>query len=252
MHRERLENGDKFDRRNQDDRTGYGTRAPHEDHHTAGRGRGSHVYRQGDNSRAQGFQGPQGAQSKREDDGREETWGRRFREDDPATGAYHAERRDDWQDQRGDTASVKGSFRGKGPINYTRSDERIHDEVAQHLTDHDEIDASGFSVNVKDGEVTLSGTVDSRATKRLAEQVAERVRGVVDVHNQLRIHRAASAVKDVEVNDNLDGAHVAEAVEAGGETRGQGGATSRRGDPARDRSFHRNKHGGRSTHRDKH
>jgi osmotically-inducible protein OsmY len=33
----------------------------------------------------------------------------------------------------------------------------------------------------------LTGTVSDRRTKRLAESVAESVRGVVDVHNQLRL-----------------------------------------------------------------
>ena len=36
-------------------------------------------------------------------------------------------------------------------------------------------------------EVTLTGTVPDRRTKRLVERVAESVRGVADVHNQLRL-----------------------------------------------------------------
>ena len=41
-------------------------------------------------------------------------------------------------------------------------------------------------------QVTLNGSVDSRRTKRLAEDVAERCAGVVDVHNRLRIADRAS------------------------------------------------------------
>jgi len=44
-------------------------------------------------------------------------------------------------------------------------------------------------VKVEDGEVTLAGTVPDRKSKRLAEAVAETVRGVVDIHNQLRLKR---------------------------------------------------------------
>jgi len=42
-------------------------------------------------------------------------------------------------------------------------------------------------VEVSAGEVTLTGEVVDRRTKRLAEDVAESVMGVFDVHNRLRI-----------------------------------------------------------------
>ena len=44
-------------------------------------------------------------------------------------------------------------------------------------------------VQVKDGEVTLSGTVDDRDQKRRAEDVAESVSGVNDVTNNIRVSR---------------------------------------------------------------
>lgn len=86
---------------------------------------------------------------------------------------------------------VKGVFHGRGPKNYVRSDERIHEEVCERLTDHAYIDASDIEVIVRDGEVTLTGTVDARMVKRAAEEVAEQARGVRDVHNHLRVRRAA-------------------------------------------------------------
>jgi osmotically-inducible protein OsmY len=43
-----------------------------------------------------------------------------------------------------------------------------------------------MDVRVESGEVTLEGTVDDRWEKRLAEDVAEAVPGVRDVHNRLR------------------------------------------------------------------
>jgi osmotically-inducible protein OsmY len=55
------------------------------------------------------------------------------------------------------------------------------------LTDHPAIDASEIEVTVKGCEVTLSGMVESRAIKRLAETMAETVPGVRDIHNQLRV-----------------------------------------------------------------
>jgi hypothetical protein len=80
-----------------------------------------------------------------------------------------------------------GPHRGKGPAGYQRSDERIRELVCESLTDDDEIDASSIEVSVSSGEVTLSGTVDGRRTKRAAEDCAYSVPGVRDVQNRLRV-----------------------------------------------------------------
>jgi hypothetical protein len=82
---------------------------------------------------------------------------------------------------------VKGAFTGKGPKNYVRSDERIREDVCEHLSYHPYVDASDIEVIVRDGEVTLSGTVDARMAKRAAEECVDQVRGVKDIHNHLRI-----------------------------------------------------------------
>lgn len=80
-----------------------------------------------------------------------------------------------------------GEHAGRGPRGYQRSDARIADDVCDRLTRHGWVDASDIEVRVEDGEVTLEGTVDSRREKRLAEEVADSVSGVRDVHNRLRI-----------------------------------------------------------------
>jgi len=84
---------------------------------------------------------------------------------------------------------IRGIFHGKGPKNWVRSDTRIHDDVCEALARDPEIDASGIEVDVKAGEVTLNGVVDSRRTKRRAESVLDGVLGVIDVHNRLMIAR---------------------------------------------------------------
>ena len=76
---------------------------------------------------------------------------------------------------------------GKGPKNWTRSDERIREEVNEALARHPEIDASEIEVRVNAGEVTLTGTVTERRAKRLAEDVAEDVFGVKDVENKIKV-----------------------------------------------------------------
>lgn len=81
----------------------------------------------------------------------------------------------------------RGPHHGKGPAGFQRSDERIHELVCEALTYDGEIDATHLEVSVKDGEVTLIGTIEDRRMKRLAEDCVEAVPGVTDVHNQLRI-----------------------------------------------------------------
>ena len=81
--------------------------------------------------------------------------------------------------------------RGRGPSDYIRSDERIREDVNDNLTHDRRVDASHVRVTVKNGEVTLDGTVDSRTAKRCAEDVAEDVHGVRHVQNNLRVEDAA-------------------------------------------------------------
>lgn len=80
-----------------------------------------------------------------------------------------------------------GAHRGRGPKGYKRSDDRIREEVCDCLTDDDRLDASNIEVTVKDGEVTLSGSTTSREDKRWAESLAERISGVKEVQNSLRV-----------------------------------------------------------------
>jgi hypothetical protein len=86
-----------------------------------------------------------------------------------------------------------GRFFGFGPKNYRRSDERITEEINDRLYRHPDIDASDIVVVVKEADVTLSGTVDSRRAKYLAEDLCDQVMGVKDVNNQLRVRKLASA-----------------------------------------------------------
>src|SRR5262249_7327120 len=65
--------------------------------------------------------------------------------------------------------------RGKGHKNYKRTDERIHEEICEKLTHHPLIDASLMDVTVKDHDVTLSGEVDDRRMKHLAEDLVDEV-----------------------------------------------------------------------------
>lgn len=83
--------------------------------------------------------------------------------------------------------SVKRAFRG--PKGYKRSDDRIREDVSDRLGDHEYLDVSEVEVTVSNGEVTLTGTVRTRQEKFLAEEIADDISGVNDVHNQLRVKR---------------------------------------------------------------
>lgn len=86
-----------------------------------------------------------------------------------------------------DSWAVPGPYTGRGPQDYRRSESAIREEVCERLTRHGQVDASGINVRVENGEVVLEGDVDSRAAKRMAEDAADSVSGVRDVHNRLRV-----------------------------------------------------------------
>ena len=83
----------------------------------------------------------------------------------------------------------RGRYSGRGPKGWQRSDERIREDVSERLADHPHIDASEIEVTVNNGEITLTGTVEDRQAKRLAEDIAESVSGVREVHNQIRVQQ---------------------------------------------------------------
>jgi len=98
-----------------------------------------------------------------------------------------------WLERAGERVSAffgaddTGSHRGRGPKGYRRSDDRIRDDINDRLTDDAWLDASNIDVQVRETEVTLSGTVNSREDKRRAEDIAEGISGVRNVLNNLRV-----------------------------------------------------------------
>jgi hypothetical protein len=78
------------------------------------------------------------------------------------------------------------SFAGCGPKGWRRGDERIREDVCEALAMHPAIDARNLEVEVRDGVVTLRGTVDDRTSKRLAVDVAESIAGVIAVRSEVR------------------------------------------------------------------
>lgn len=77
--------------------------------------------------------------------------------------------------------------RPAGPKNYTRSDERIREEVCERLTHAPTLDVSDVTVAVAGSVVTLTGTVDNRRMKYEIEDLVDDTYGVSDVVNQIHV-----------------------------------------------------------------
>lgn len=92
----------------------------------------------------------------------------------------------DWSNERAPSGQ---NYRGRAPRDYRRSDDRLREEVCDLFTDDAALDPSDVTVKVENGEITLAGSVSSREQKRRAEELAERISGVRDVINQLRVTR---------------------------------------------------------------
>lgn len=95
--------------------------------------------------------------------------------------------------RRRDLDRMTGPHAGKGPKGYTRSDEKIKNEIEEKLYHDSFIDATDIEVSVKDGEVTLKGKVENKQSKRRAEDFAENITGVHDVSNQLKVNQPSGA-----------------------------------------------------------
>jgi hypothetical protein len=76
-----------------------------------------------------------------------------------------------------------------GPKGYTRSDERIREDISERLFSSYDIDSSEVSVTVVSGKVTLDGTVPERWMKHSIEDIADACAGVNDVNNLIRASR---------------------------------------------------------------
>lgn len=135
-------------------------------------------------------------------------YGRRYDRDRDYNGNFNRQGNRDWWDKTKDEVSSwfgddeaerrrrmdkrMGAHRGRGPKGYTRSDERIREDINDRLSDDSFLDASEIDVTVSNGEVTLTGTVENRIDKRRAEDLAEDISGVKNVQNQLRVKQTTT------------------------------------------------------------
>jgi hypothetical protein len=80
--------------------------------------------------------------------------------------------------------------RPRGPKGYTRSDERIREDICERLMLRDDIDASDITVTVGQGAVKLTGSVPERYMRYAIEEVVADCSGVVDIDNAVHVERS--------------------------------------------------------------
>jgi osmotically-inducible protein OsmY len=86
------------------------------------------------------------------------------------------------------------------PQKLLKSDVEIQKEVLEELRWDGRVLVTDIGVEVDKGIVTLTGTVNSYAKKAAAQEAAHKVRGVLDVANDIRVHiPSAGARTDTEV-----------------------------------------------------
>jgi osmotically-inducible protein OsmY len=93
------------------------------------------------------------------------------------------------REQRDEPSARPQRRYGSGPKGYTRSDERLREDISERLMMADSIDSSEVSVIVKDAKVTLEGSVPNRRMKHAIEDLADQCPGVQDVDNRIRVRR---------------------------------------------------------------
>jgi hypothetical protein len=167
-------------------------------------GYGFERYRQG--------QGQQGQQGQDEDRWRRESepgrYGRDFRPyeqryERPSYQSYQPYQPRETQGRAGQwrygsepySETARQPRMGRPPRNYTRTDDRIREDLCEAIIRAQDIDASEMEVLVQGFEVTLVGVVDDRDDKRRIEDIAQETPGVTEVHNQLRT-KQGSGLRD--------------------------------------------------------
>src|SRR5690242_16211778 len=86
-------------------------------------------------------------------------------------------------------------------------DPEIQQAVIRELRWDTRVDETDVGVEVDNGVVTLTGTVDTYQKRMAAQQAAHRVSGVLDVANDIRVHIPGTGARtDTEIAQAVRGA----------------------------------------------
>jgi hypothetical protein len=75
------------------------------------------------------------------------------------------------------------------PDHVRRSDEEIYEDICEALVQRDDLDSSDVAVAVREGEVTLEGSVPQRCMRYLIEDLAAAHPAVREVDNRIRVRK---------------------------------------------------------------
>jgi hypothetical protein len=84
-----------------------------------------------------------------------------------------------------DPAQVRA--RGRIPRSYSRSDERVREDICERIAADPRIDATDVSVHVRERRVVLEGSVPERRMKYVIEDVAAECLRANDVDNHITV-----------------------------------------------------------------
>lgn len=76
------------------------------------------------------------------------------------------------------------------PRGIRRSDAELYEDICEALLQRDDVDSSDVTVAVRDGEVTLDGSVPQRSMRYLIEDLAAGHPSVTDVDNRIKVRKA--------------------------------------------------------------
>lgn len=76
------------------------------------------------------------------------------------------------------------------PRSIHRSDAELYEDICEALLLRDDVDSSDVTVAVREGEVTLDGSVPQRGMRYLIEDLAAGHPAVRDVDNRVRVRKA--------------------------------------------------------------
>jgi hypothetical protein len=106
----------------------------------------------------------------------------------------HDESRSGWDTggtlERRVSTSIDASRRSNR--HYTRTDERIRDDIAERLYRAEHLDPSEVTVDLNDGVVTLAGSVPVRRMRHDIEDLAIDTLGVKHVENRIRVRASVA------------------------------------------------------------
>ena len=72
------------------------------------------------------------------------------------------------------------------------SDDTIYNDVIRRLAGDPDVKGASFQVDVKDGVVTVKGTVEKTKFKEKAEKIIRHTKGVKSVNNQIEVKLVGS------------------------------------------------------------